>query len=535
VAVIATPGSTAATLAAKAATTTIPIVFVIGADPVKIGLVASLNRPGGNVTGINDIGVDIGAKRLGFLQELLPRATRFGVLVNPDNPSITESFVTELQTAASAIGRQIEVVTASTNADIDTAFATLVKKRADALLNCPDALFVTRRVQLITLAVRHALPALYHRRELAEAGGLMSYGSDLPDQFRQTGGYVGRILKGEKPADMPVQLPTRFEFVINLQNRQDARHRRAAHAARPRRRGDRVIRRREFITLLGGAAVAWPLAARAQQPAMPVVGFLGASAPDTGRARAFHLGLKETGYVEGDSVTILYRWAENHMDRLPELAADLARRRVAVLASFGNAPALAAKGATTTVPIVFGAGEDPVRSGLVASLARPGGNLTGISILSVELVTKRLELLRELVPAVAKVAVLVDPASPVTETMLREVEMAARSMGLRAQILNASSSGEIDAAFATLARERPDALFVGSGFLLNSRRVQLVHLATLHKVPAIYSSRESVEAGGLMSYGPSLTDAHRQIGVYAGRILKGAKPADFASPAGVEV
>ncbi len=217
VAVIATPGSTAATLAAKAATTMIPIVFVIGADPVKIGLVASLNRPGGNVTGINDIGVDIGAKRLGFLQELLPRATRFGVLVNPDNPSITESFVTELQTAASAIGRQIEVVTASTNADIDMAFATLVKKRADALLNCPDALFVTRRVQLITLAVRHALPALYHRRELAEAGGLMSYGSDLPDQFRQTGGYVGRILKGEKPADMPVQLPTRFEFVINLQ------------------------------------------------------------------------------------------------------------------------------------------------------------------------------------------------------------------------------------------------------------------------------------------------------------------------------
>ena len=172
-------------------------------------------------------------------------------------------------------------------------------------------------------------------------------------------------------------------------------------------------------------------------------------------------------------------------------------------------------------------GEDPVRSGLVASLARPGGNLTGISILSVELVTKRLELLRELVPAAAKVAVLVDPAAPVTETMLREVEMAARSMGLRAQILNASSSGEIDAAFATLARERPDALFVGSGFLLNSRRVQLVHLATLHKVPAIYSSRESVEAGGLMSYGPSLTDAHRQIGGYAGRILKGAKPADL--------
>jgi putative ABC transport system substrate-binding protein len=217
VTVIVTPGSTAATLAAQAATATIPIVFIIGANPVKIGLVASLNRPGGNATGINDFGVEIGAKRLGLLHELLPGAARFGVLVNPDNPFITEYFVTELQMAASAIGRQIEVVTASTNGDIDTAFATLVKKRADALLISPDALFVTRRVQLIMLAVRHTLPALYHRRELAEAGGLMSYGSDLSDQYRQTGLYVSRILKGEKPAEMPVQLPTKFEFVINLQ------------------------------------------------------------------------------------------------------------------------------------------------------------------------------------------------------------------------------------------------------------------------------------------------------------------------------
>jgi putative tryptophan/tyrosine transport system substrate-binding protein len=217
VAVIVTPGSTAATLAAKAATAAIPIVFTIGTDPVKVGLVASLNRPGGNATGISNFDVEIGAKRLGLLHELLPGAARFGVLVNPDNPFFTESFVTELQTAASAIGREIEVVTASTNSDIDAAFPTLVKKRADALLISPDPLFVTRRVQLITLAVRYALPALYHRRELAEAGGLMSYGSDLPDQFRQTGVYAGRILKGEKPAEMPVQLPIKFEFVINLQ------------------------------------------------------------------------------------------------------------------------------------------------------------------------------------------------------------------------------------------------------------------------------------------------------------------------------
>jgi putative tryptophan/tyrosine transport system substrate-binding protein len=215
--VIVTPVSAAVTLAAKAATATIPIVFVIGADPVKIGLVASLNRPGGNATGMSDIGVELGAKRLALLHELLPGAARFAVLVNPDNPFITEPFVTGLQTAALAIGRQIEVASASTNSEIDTAFATLVQKRADAFLISPDALFVTRRVQLITLAARHALPALYHRREFAGGGGLMSYGSDLADQFRQTGIYTGRILKGEKPAEMPVQLPTKFELVVNLQ------------------------------------------------------------------------------------------------------------------------------------------------------------------------------------------------------------------------------------------------------------------------------------------------------------------------------
>jgi putative ABC transport system substrate-binding protein len=289
------------------------------------------------------------------------------------------------------------------------------------------------------------------------------------------------------------------------------------------------MRRREFMALLGGAAAAWPLAANAQQAAMPVIGFLGASSPETNvdRLRAFHLGLKETGHVEGDNVAVLYRWAENNIDRMPELAADLARRRVAVLVSFGNAPALAAKAATTTIPLVFGVGEDPAKMGLVASLARPGGNLTGVNFFSAELVAKRLELLRELVPGAVKVAVLMDPAAPPTATTLQELEAAARSMGLRIQVLNASSGGEINRAFATLAHERPDALFVGPGFLFNSRRVQLVHLATLHKIPATYSERQYIEAGGLMSYGSNVADALRQIGVYAGRILKGAKPADL--------
>jgi putative ABC transport system substrate-binding protein len=272
------------------------------------------------------------------------------------------------------------------------------------------------------------------------------------------------------------------------------------------------VRRREFITLLGGAAAAWPIAARAQQPAMPVIGFLYAGAPGPAAIflAAFRQGLSEAGYVEGRNVMIAYRFAEDHPDQLLELAADLAQRRVAVIASFGNAPALAAKAATTMIPIVFGVSQDAVKLGLVASLARPGGNMTGFNYLSAELAAKRLELLLELMPGAANVAVLVDPAVPPTETTLREVTAVASAKGLRIQTLNASNSGEINAAFATLGRERPDALFVGPGFVFVNQRVQLVHLATLHKLPTSYTEREFPEIGGLMSYGPSYVDVYRQ-------------------------
>jgi putative tryptophan/tyrosine transport system substrate-binding protein len=292
------------------------------------------------------------------------------------------------------------------------------------------------------------------------------------------------------------------------------------------------MKRREFITLLGGAT-AWPLAAHAQQAGMPVIGILDARSPDemTDRLlRGFRQGLKEeTGFVEGANVAIEYRWAEGQYARLPELAAELVRRQVAVITTTGGIPsALAAKAATPTIPILFNAGEDPVRLGLVASLARPGGNLTGVNFFNAELVAKRLELLHELVPTATRIAVLVNPANaPTTESTLRDVAAAARATGLQIKVLNASTSREIDEAFASFARERPDALFVAGDGFFQSRRVQLANLAVRHAIPAAFSQRAYTEVGGLIGYGTKIEDSYRQLGIYAGRILKGAKPADL--------
>jgi putative tryptophan/tyrosine transport system substrate-binding protein len=289
------------------------------------------------------------------------------------------------------------------------------------------------------------------------------------------------------------------------------------------------IKRREFISLLGGVAVAWPLAARGQQPAMPTVGFVtGRSAEASVRqAAAFRKGLNETGYVEGQNLVVEYHWLEGQYDRLPALMADLVRRRVAVIAAFANAPALAAKAATTTIPIVFGVGQDPVRMGLVASLARPSGNATGINFFNQEAVTKRLGLLHDLVPKAARIAVLVNPANAsATEATLREIPEAARALGLQIAVLNASTSREIEAAFNILVADRADALFVAPDSFFTGRFVQFVTLAAHHRVPAAYTQRDFVEAGGLMSYGTDIPDMYRQIGVYTGQILKGEKPAD---------
>ena len=290
------------------------------------------------------------------------------------------------------------------------------------------------------------------------------------------------------------------------------------------------MKRREFITRLGGAAAAWPLAAQAQQTGVPLVGFIRDGTADASAryVAAFRKGLSEIGVVEGQNALVEYHWLEGRYDRLPALMADLVRRQVAVMATLGNVPTLAAKAATAAIPIVFGVGDDPVRLGLVASFARPGGNATGINFFNQEVASKRLRLLHELVPNAVRVAVLVNPANAsATETLLRIVQEAAPTIGLQIQFLNATTIDEIDAAFATIERERPDALFVTGDAFFVSRAVQLATLTARSRIPATYSLRDYVAVGGLMSYGTDFTEAFRQVGVYTGKILRGAKPTDL--------
>ena len=290
------------------------------------------------------------------------------------------------------------------------------------------------------------------------------------------------------------------------------------------------MRRREFITLVGGMAAVWPLAALAQQPTMTVVGFLSSVSREgfADRLRGFRQGLRDGGYFQGENVAIEYRWAENQNDRLPSLAAELARRAVAVIVAAGPPAALAAKTETSTIPIVFLVGDDPVRLGLVTSLSHPGGNMTGINIFNLEIAAKRLELLRQVLPRAARIAVLVNPAdAAATQIQLREIEAAARDIRFQTQIFKADSSAEIDAAFEAIGRERSDAVFVTTTPFFNDRRVQLAQLAAFHRVPATYGLRDYAEAGGLMSYGSNIIDAFRQVGIYVGRILKGSRPADL--------
>jgi len=290
-----------------------------------------------------------------------------------------------------------------------------------------------------------------------------------------------------------------------------------------------MIRRREFITLLGSAAVAWPRAVRAQQPSKPTIGFLNSASPEgyAPYATAFRQGLKEAGYVDGENVTIEYRWAEGRYERLPTQAADLVHRQVAVIAATSTPTIPVAKAATSTIPIVFTTGADPVKLGFVASLNKPGGNVTGVNFFTAELGSKQAELLHELIPAAARVGLLVNPNYPATDAMTKDTTSAASAIGLQIDVIQASDSREIEVAFGALVRNRADALLVGSDSFFVSRRLQIATLAARHAIPTVYPIRDFAEAGGLISYGASQTEAYRQAGIYTGKILKGTQPADL--------
>ena len=371
------------------------------------------------------------------------------------------------------------------------------------------------------------MPAIYQWAEMAEDGGLVAYGARFTEVFRQRARLLVKVLRGAKPADIPVEQPTRFELVINLKTAKAIGHEIPGRPRAARRQADRM-KRREFITLLGGAAIAAPLAARAQQ-GTPVIGFLHSAAPGPSQdfVATFRRGLSERGFVEGRNATIEFRWAEGQFDRLPALAADLLRRQPAVIVAFGPPAAMAAKAATSTVPVVFTSGDDPVRTGLVASLNRPGANVTGVYIFADALEAKRLELLTEMVPHAALIAVLVNSASSRAANQIKDTQAAAATIGRELVVLTVGNEREFESAFETIATRRAGALLVGSDIFFGARGPQLVALAARHKLPAIYEWRQSPLEGGLMSYGADFTDLYHQAGNYAGQIAGGRNPADL--------
>jgi putative ABC transport system substrate-binding protein len=505
---------------------TIPIVFQIGGDPVAAGLVKSLSRPAGNLTGATSLNVELGPKKLELLHDVVPAAKVIAALVNPAGPN-AGTDAREFQAAARALGLELHILHASTQHDFETIFASLVQLRAGGLVIGTDAFLNTPAERLAELSVLHAVPSVFQFREFVAAGGLMSYGDSITERS-PTGGDIHRPdPQGRETGRSAGPAGNKDRAVHQPQDRQGARPHRPGRAAHARRRGDRM-RRREFITLLGGAAC-WPLAARAQQPAIPVIGFVSPrSLIDSAElVAAFRQGLKEAGYFDGQNAAIEFRWADGQYDRLPALAADLVRRQVSVIAAVGSPAAVAAKSATTTIPIVFSAGFDAVELGLVASLNRPGGNVTGVTNLNTELGPKRLELLHEVLPARSIMAALVNPTNPNAETVSRDLRAAASTLGLQLNVLLASTEGEIDAAFADLVHRGATALVVGADNFFNSRVEQLAALSIRYAVPTVFQFREFAAAGGLMSYGGSNADFYRQVGVYTGRVLKGEKPADL--------
>ena len=435
------------------------------------------------------------------------------------------SLFAAIQTVAPSLGVEVNPINVRDAGEIERAVAAFARASNGGLIVTASGPAVTHRDLIITLAARHKLPAVYSERHFIAAGGLVSYGADIIDQYRRAAGYVDRILKGEKPADLPVQAPTKYRACHQPQDRQVARSRRAADAARPRRRGDRVMKRREFITLVGGAAMGWPIAGFAQEAGkIRRIGFLRVGAPPAAFIDGFRRGLREVGLVEGRDYVIEFALAQNTA-QVPAAVAELVRRRVDILLASGTPSVLPARDAAGQIPVVFVATFDPVATELVASLARPGGNITGMTSISGDVIAKRLQLVTELIPNAARIAILVRETSPTAAQYVRESEAAARSMGIALQIENARDVNDLDAMF--LAVNGVSVLLVADDAEFTARRAELARLGLKHRLPTVSGLKEMVEAGGLMAYGGSFAELYRRAASHVHKILQGTSPAEL--------
>ena len=525
VAVICAGGPPTA-LAAKAATTTIPIVFTSGEDPVKLGLVASYNRPGGNVTGVALLVDVLGAKRLGLLREIVPAATLIAVLLNPSWPTF-DTQLNDVQEAARAVGQQIHVLRANTEREIDAAFDTAKEVRAGAMMVGPSTFFTVRRDQIVGLAARDALPTIYGQREFMAAGALMSYATNLADAYRQAGVYSGKILGGARPAELPVVQSAKFELVINLKIAKSLGLTLPARLARHRRRGDRM-KRRQFITLLGGAALAGALPAAAQK-GTALIGLLGSGSAHSSGIFVDSLkeGLSDGGLREGRDYVLDLRWAEGNYERFPALARELVERKADVILATTISAVRAAQRATAAIPIVMTSITNAVGAGLVASLARPGGNTTGISNLNEDLTPKLLDHFREIMPRARVIASLGNPANPSTRGLVEVMRGHTAAFGATVNPFEAKAAGELDAAFDGITKSNSDALLIVPDNLLIDLREPIASLALKHRIPTLSTIPELTDAGGLLGYGPPRRDLYRRSGYFVKRILDGANPGDM--------
>ena len=515
-----TPG----TRAAKQATTKIPIVVAIVGDALASGIVTSLARPEANLTGSTYFLTELNVKRLELLKDVFPYVARVAALSNPDNP-VSESIIPAMTAAATPLKIELELAKTQGPTEFDGAFAAMAKSCVDAVVVTQDGEFAASFKTIATLAARIKLPSI-GSKEYAEAGGLIGYGVNLLSLYRRAAYFVDLILKGARPADLPVEQPTKFELVINLKTAKALGLDVSASDPASRRRGDRM-KRRKFIAGFGAMA-AWPVAAMAQRSGKPAprVGVLLYGTPETDpNYGSFRRGLRELGYVEGQNIVLEPRSAESKPERLPVLARELVAAKPDLIYVLGGDVAPFVRSATSTIPIVMAVSNDPVQSGLVASLARPGGNVTGVTFVSSDLAAKRLQFLRELAPQLARVAVLWNPDH--VDPEYRETQIAGRTLDVQVQSLEVRSPADFDRAYQTALSVRAEALMPVSSRLLTLDRAGIIAFAAQHRLLLASGWGPWAREGAILSYGPDLDDITRRSAAHVDKILRGASPAEL--------